>query len=51
MSFPLHVKKKGLFNISDSYLQILLPPKSQNMTQLHQIMCGYETCTQAGTYH
>ena len=39
-----------LVPISYSTLQLLIPPKLLNMTQSHQIMCGYERFVHAVTY-
>ena len=36
--FYMAYGEKGLINISDSYLQLILPPQLQNMTHRNQVM-------------
>ena len=42
--------ENGNLRSSDYTLLLILLPQLQNITQLHQIMCGCEICIQDGTY-
>ena len=48
--FSIAYYDKGILHISGSSLQLIIPPQLRNMTQCHQIMCGWKICIQAGSY-
>ena len=48
--FPMAYNENFLVLISDSDLQLLLPPQLRKNTQRHQIIFGCKICIQAGKY-
>ena len=48
--FSMSYDEKVLVQINDSSPWLISPPQLLNMTYNNQIICGYKTCVQAGTY-
>ena len=47
--FSMEYHEKGLFRISGYDLWLIFLPQLKNMTQSHQIICGFKIFIQAGT--